>query len=350
MKPPLRLALIGLGEIAQKRHIPAILRDPAFHLTGVIDRHEGRAQRVAAQFHLPHFTQADSLDNIAWLDRVEAVMICTPVPGRAQLVRTALEQGKHVLVEKPFALSSEEGAALGQLAQQKSKTLAVVHNFLFSRGANKLRADKNRGRLGKIVHVGLTYQDNPQRHPRPWREELPFGAFFDDSPHDLYLMQDLAHGTLTLQQACAVPADGTTTPRFVQMLYQDESGVPFSFQGTYDASIPSWTLQVSGTGGTGLWDLYRDIYHFFPADDNHGPLAMARTSLSAVLQHLWGYVPNGLAFLTGRLDYGDKEVLRRFAQAVRTNTADGKIDWTQALTVLKQQHEAIKAMKERGIE
>lgn len=346
MSAMLRLAIIGLGKVATDRHIPSLLRRPSVTLAGVIDRHEGRAASIANTHSIPHHAQTDSLDAITWLDDIDALVICTPVQERAALIRAALSKGKHVLTEKPFALSPEEAEALGHAATQAGKILAVVHNFQFSRGADKLHSDLTQGRLGALRHVSISYKGNAERRAPGWVESLPLGQFYDDSPHDFYLMRDLAHGTLTLENSCALASAHGATPRLMNLLYRDKAGVPFSFQGQYDAPVHEWSLCLMGERAMGIWDLFRDIYIHLPTDNGHSALDMLKTSAFAIAQHLFYHIPNGLAFLTGRLDYGNDHVIRRFEQSVRTGTPDPKIGWEEALAVVQHQHEAIRAVEE----
>lgn len=346
MSTALRLGIMGLGQVTTQRHIPSVLRHPSMTLTGVIDRHDGRATAVAQKFALPLHAQTDSLEAVPWLDAVDALLICTPVQERAALIHAALAKGKHVLAEKPFALTPEEGEALGHAATQAGKVLAVVHNFHFSRGAARLHADLRRGKLGTLRHVSISYKGDAARRSSKWIESLPFGAFYDDSPHAFYLMRDLAHGALTLESSHGLASENGATPRLVNLLYRDEASVSFSFQGQYDAPVHEWFLCVAGDQGMGVWDLFRDIYIHLPCDNAHGALDMLKTSAFAIAQHLFYHIPNGLAFLSRRLDYGSDEVVRRFEQSIRTSQSDDKIGWAEAQKVLRQQHEAIKAVKE----
>lgn len=341
---PVRIAVMGLGMVARDRHIPSLKRQKNVILMGVIDRHEGRAASIAKAHNLVHHAQTDLLDDVAWLDEIDALVLCTPVTGRAKLVEAALNKGKHVLVEKPCALTFEEGNALQACAQRAGKVLAVMHNFQFSRAARKLEKDRERDCFGTINFVSVSYKGNTTRRTAPWIETLPCGAFFDDSPHFFYLMRLLSQGHLTLENHYS-PLPSPPTPRLIQLAYKDASGTPFTIQAQYDSPLHEWFLIVSGNKGAGIWDLYRDIYIRLPCMKGGGALSMAKTSLLATAQHLWGYVPNGLAFLTGRLDYGCDEVIERFVQSIQTNVSDRRIGWKEALAVLQLQQEALKAIK-----
>jgi predicted dehydrogenase len=112
--------------------------------------------------------------------RVEAVAIATPPHTHFALVSRALEAGKHVMVEKPLARSSEEAAKLVALAEDRGLVLMPGHTFLYSPAVNKVR-DLIRGdELGEIyfvtssrMNLGLYQQD---------------GVVLDLAPHDLSIL------------------------------------------------------------------------------------------------------------------------------------------------------------------
>ena len=80
-----------------------------------------------------------------------AVHVCTPSASHEASVLTALESGRHVLVEKPLAASAEGAKRLLDLASRKGLTLSAVHQFPFQRGATLLA--RERARLGEIVRL-----------------------------------------------------------------------------------------------------------------------------------------------------------------------------------------------------
>src|SRR5262249_17284403 len=87
-------------------------------------------------------------------------------------------------------------------------------------------------------------------------------------------------------------------------------------------------------------DLFRDIYVRLPNDGGHGAWPVLRTSLAATWSHWIEHLWSGPRHLAGALLYGNEEVFRRFASAIRGETADG-ISPEDALAVLRMQHEII---------
>ncbi len=100
----LRFGIVGCGRIAP-RHAQSIAALPEAQLVAVCDKVESRVERFAAEHHAQALTDYQRL-----LDRadVDIVNICTPSGLHAQMAIDALQAGKHVILEKPMALSLED--------------------------------------------------------------------------------------------------------------------------------------------------------------------------------------------------------------------------------------------------
>jgi scyllo-inositol 2-dehydrogenase (NADP+) len=346
---PIRIAIIGLGWVAVNRHIPALRRNPAFRLVGVVSRHGGRAAEAAARFGIPRFAASDDFSHVDWLDEIDAVVIATPPAAHAGLTCAALEKGKHVLVEKPFAMTVEEGERMVTVARAQKRVLAVVHNFPFSRGAKKLIADLERGKLGSLRRADCLQLGNPRRLSPGWVRDLPLGLFYDESPHVFSLLRRIAGERLVLKHASGMSfPDGK--PAQVSLFYQNSDRLSVSVSCRYDSALSEWYVTVTGEQALGILDVYRDIYIKLPNDGAHRSLDVLRTSVSAMAQHIWQYVPNGVAYSRGRLDYGNDEVFARFVRAIRGEEGVlAGIGAEDALAVLRLQHEALADVKEHWL-
>lgn len=84
--------------------------------------------------------------------RVDAVAVATPVSNHFSISRAALEQGKHVLLEKPLALSVAEGRQLVELAERNGLKLMCDHTFCYTSAVRKIRDVVNRGDLGELLY------------------------------------------------------------------------------------------------------------------------------------------------------------------------------------------------------
>lgn len=343
MSAPLRVAAVGLGWVTVHRHLPAMRGNRAFEIVGVVDRHPGRAQSLAARLAVPRHHAGERLSDIPWLDAVEAFTIGTGPGAHAALIREALSLGRHVLTEKPFVLDPAEGEALVAFARSKGRVLAVIHNFQFARSARRLAADLAAGRYGALRFVHARQLGNPLRRLPAWYEELPLGLFYDESPHMFYLLRALAPQPLQFLRAEVHPStQGKRTPAWISAHYAaGESRIPVKLDMAFEAPLSEWHVSVAGERCLGDVDVFRDIYVRVPNDGAHTTWPVLRTSLAATASHWAQHLLSGPRHLAGTLDYGNREVFRRFAAAARAAAEPQGIGGADALAVLRMQHEIL---------
>jgi predicted dehydrogenase len=109
---------------------------------------------------------------------IEAVVVATPAASHAALTRQALEAGKHVLVEKPLALSTAEAAALTRQAERAARVLMVGHTFEYNPAVIKMRALLQSGELGDLWYL------HSQR-VNLGRIQSDINALWSIGPHDV---------------------------------------------------------------------------------------------------------------------------------------------------------------------
>jgi len=116
---------------------------------------------------------------------VEGVMISTPAEMHYDMVKQALEAGKHVFVEKPLCLSEKQGVELNSLAKRKTRTLMVGHLLQYHPAFLKLKDIVGKGELGKIQYI----YSNRLNLGKIRTEENILWSF---APHDISVMLSLA--------------------------------------------------------------------------------------------------------------------------------------------------------------
>jgi len=339
----LRVAAVGLGWVCLNRHLRSMQRSNRFDVVGVIDRAPGRAQEVATRYHYRHNSQTSDLSSVAWLDQVDAITVATAPMAHFALVREAIALGKHVLTEKPFTMTVAEGEILLAEAAAGDRQLAIVHNFQFARSTRRLLGDIVDGALGTVSSVDAVQFGNPQRRLPTWCEELPFGLFYDESPHLLYLLRAVA-GELSLARSLVVPSRaGLSTPARVEAWFRGSQGdFPIRLACNFESPVSEWYLMVAGEKAVGIIDIFRDIYIRLPNDGRHDTLRVLRTSRAATFQHWLQHLTSGVPHLTGRLSYGNDEVFDRFASAAAGDAAAiAPINAAAAQAVLSLQHAII---------
>ncbi len=325
------------------RHLPALRRTLGIEVVGLVDRRPGHAKSFARRLGIAHHHEGDSLRAIPWLGEIDAFSIGTAPASHAALIHEGLELGRHVITEKPFAMHPAEGEALVALARERRRTLAVVHNFQFSRSVGALLADVRSGRYGEIRFVSALQLGNPERRLPAWYEELPLGLFYDESPHMFYLLRALAPAPLDFLRAEIHPGtSGKRTPAWISAHYAaGRRRIPVKLNMGFEAPLSEWHVSVAGEHFLGDIDVFRDIYVRVPNDAAHTSWPVLRTSLVATWSHWTQHLLSGPGHLAGTLLYGNDEVFRRFAAAARASAEPDAIGPEDALAVLRMQHEII---------
>ena len=123
---PLRAGVIGVGHLGQ-HHARLYASLPGSQLIGVVDQSIERAQMVADRHGARVFRTVDEL-----LSQVDVLSVAVPTSGHYTVAQACLNAGKHVLVEKPIAVTLEEAQELVQLAKQRGCCLQVGHSERFN--------------------------------------------------------------------------------------------------------------------------------------------------------------------------------------------------------------------------
>jgi len=123
---PIKTGLIGLGNSGWFYHAEGSLsRSSQFDLVAVCSRSPSHVQRAAARFAAIAYTDWEALLRD---DRVELVVIATPHDLHHRMAVDALRAGKHVVVEKPMAMSTAEADEMIAVAEEEARVLTVFHN------------------------------------------------------------------------------------------------------------------------------------------------------------------------------------------------------------------------------
>lgn len=122
------VAVVGTG-FGEKVHIPSFNAHPRTQVVAVYNRDLDKAKAIASTHNIPH--ACTTIEEIASLPEVQAVSISTPPFLHYEMGKTVLQAGKHLLLEKPTALSAEEARALYDLAEGKGAIATVDFEFRF---------------------------------------------------------------------------------------------------------------------------------------------------------------------------------------------------------------------------
>jgi predicted dehydrogenase len=145
----IRFAFLGAGQIAYSS-AEAVQRHPAGRVVAAQDL-SARVRELCEKYKIPK--QYTDVTELLADPEIDAVYIAVPNKFHAPLAIQALEAGKHVLLEKPFAINLAEAEEVAAVAKRTGKTLMLGMNQRFGRSAQITRALVERGDLGDIYHV-----------------------------------------------------------------------------------------------------------------------------------------------------------------------------------------------------
>jgi scyllo-inositol 2-dehydrogenase (NADP+) len=337
--PPttIRFAAVGLGWVTTNRHIPWLGRTAGAQLVGVVDRRAERVDSMRARLNLPRGAVSSSADEVPWLDDIDAVTIGTSPATHHAVASGFLRRGKDVLLEKPLTMTIEESRDLLALASRNERVLGVVHNFQFARSVRRALRMLERGSLGSLREVWGLQLSNPRRRLPDWYEELPLGLFYDESPHFFYLMRRFLGDEIAVADATIVHRSGRQTP--ISIGAQLTGGVvPGRIDMHFEAPVSEWHLMVVGSRRLAIIDIFRDILVTLPNDGEHSARDILRTSAEAGVRHLVGAVTSGVLHASGRLAYGNDEVMRRFVASCRNRADPTSMSGKDGAAVVALQH------------
>ena len=168
----IRTAIFGFGLSGKVFHARVLKSLPAFLITSVVT---SRKEEVAQE--LPAARVVSSVDEVLADESVDLVIVATPNREHAALAIRALEAGKHVVVEKPFAVSSQEGRAVVECAKRTGRVLSVFHNRRWDNGFLTLKRLLAENALGPLYQYEARFDRfRPQVNPSRWREQAEDGS------------------------------------------------------------------------------------------------------------------------------------------------------------------------------
>lgn len=164
-----RLGIVGIGAICQVVHIPIFMEREDVDLIALADADPHKASTLAERVGVPRVVDWEELVEDPDLD---AVVVTTPNHLHEEMCVRALEAGKHVLVERPLAATSEGAAHIVEAAERTGKLLALGMPHRFRPEVAALRSFVAGGELGGLYSVRGSWMTRPVPIPRPtWRQD-----------------------------------------------------------------------------------------------------------------------------------------------------------------------------------
>jgi len=177
----LKLGVIGYGYWG-----PNVVRNfaiqPDCKVVAICDKSPKAVSQVLSRY--PSVNVTSDQEKVMSSPEIDAVAIVTPVSTHYALAKRALENGKHVFVEKPFTATSAQAEELIELADRKNLQIMVDHTFLFTGAVRKIKELVDTGVLGPLY-----YYDSTRVNLGLFQHDV--NVIWDLAPHDLSILDHL---------------------------------------------------------------------------------------------------------------------------------------------------------------
>lgn len=296
MRTPIRIAVVGCGRISAN-HFDAISRVDGLELAAVCDAIESRAQAAGEQWNVPWFTSYDRMLAEAACD---AVAIATPSGLHPQQGVLAARAGKHVISEKPMAISLAGADALVQACDAAGVHLFVVKQNRLNATVQLLKRALDKGRFGRLFLANTTvHWSRPQAYydQAPWRGTWEFdgGAFMNQASHYVDLMQWLVGPvesvmakTATLARRIEAEDTGAAVLKFrngaLGVIEVTMLTYPQNLEGSFTLIGERGTVKIGGTA-------VNRIEHWSFADGDSDDAEVERVNTDPPSVYGFGHVP-----------------------------------------------------------
>jgi len=332
----LRIAIIGCGKVADQ-HVQAIHRIADCEIVALCDRELLMAKQLGERFGV----SACFSDLREMLDAVspDVIHITTPPQSHFALAKQCLESGAHVYLEKPFTITAGEAEALIQLAEHRGLKVTVGHNYQFTLEMLEMRRLISEGYLGgRPIHLesywsydlgGSMYAGAFLGSRAHWLHELPGQLFHNIISHGIAKLAEFLDDDVRLIVATAHRSSqlsqhgGSDLMDELRVLLRDKYGTTalFCFSSQFRPALnrlriygPHNSLMVDILTGTLIKSAgasYKSyLTYFIP------PWKNAREYVRNLRLNITNFIRQRLY-----QDFGMKELIERFYNCIRLNTA-----------------------------
>ena len=213
----IRVGIIGCGKIAQVRHLPEYAANPNAEIVAYYDKNRARAEEMAAKYG---GSVCDTYFDLLNRDDIDAVSVCVENRSHAEISTAALYAGKHVLCEKPMAVTLAECESMVAAAERNGKYLMIGHNMRFDPVHRRAKQLLDRGVIGDVITFRAVLGN---AGPEGW--SVDEGTwFFDKNKAALGALSDMGIHKVDLLQYLLGQKVIETTAKVVTLNKRDSEG------------------------------------------------------------------------------------------------------------------------------
>ena len=261
MDSVLKVGLAGVGSVS-RTILSNIETIPGVQLTGIADIRQEALDTVGKKYGVDTFTSVEAMCESA---NVDAVWVCTPNQFHAEHTITAAEHGKHVICEKPMAVTLEQAQSMVDAVDRNSVRYVQGHSKIFDPPVRMMREVVSSGELGRLIQLN-TWEYKPwiSGQPRLETEVDPNtggGVLYRQGPHQTDIIRGIGGGMVRSLRAItgrwnpAFPlAEGDYTA-FLEFEDGTAATMAFNGYGFFDITEMTWGI---GEGGQQRAELVPD--------------------------------------------------------------------------------------------
>jgi len=172
MNDIIKVGLVGYGKAGEYFHAPIINAVSGLKLTDVVERNKQKSKEK-----YPWVKVLKNFDDLLKDPQIRLVVITTPNWFHFEMAMKALQAGKHVVVDKPFTITSKEADTLIELAEQKNLILSVYHNRRWDGGLKTIKMIMQNNWIGKAKKFEVNFDRfRPEVQQDSWRENGRAGS------------------------------------------------------------------------------------------------------------------------------------------------------------------------------
>ena len=247
--PALRWGLVGLGRHVTEEIAPAMQRSLAAQIIACAGRDISAAGAFAERFAVPK--AHDTFEDLVHDPDVDAVFVATPNAFHTAVVLAAARAGKHILCEKPLALTVADGRAMVAACREAGVRLRVGLHLRFERSLQRVAEVLRSGVIGTPRAIAME-RTAPLGERVPWRVDPAQGGsiLFDVGVHLLDIVPRLLATEIAAISALAMPGPQTGhSADTITMLLRLRDGVQATLRVSREAPFAGNDLVVIGTAG-----------------------------------------------------------------------------------------------------
>ena len=257
----LRWGVIGAGGIADRRTIPGMMLAENAELVAVMEINMEFAERLRAKYGAKR--AYDKEEDLLNDPEVDAVYIATPIVLHAKQAKMAADHGKHILLEKPIAMTSAEGEEVVEYCKARGVQIAAGFMMRFGSHVMSMKQAIADGKIGTVVSGYAQFTLWLPYEPGNWRQikaKAGGGAMMDLSVHTIDLMEYITGMRVThvssMNEKIAFPEPQYDVEDTSTVLMRMENGAQCVVQSNFN--IPDeasrWRVEFFGTKGRLMGD------------------------------------------------------------------------------------------------